>query len=102
MDWPPTTFSHLLCSERHREAKMQNTAGVVSRTKLSVFDSPLSSRVEDTLHLELARSGDEAEIKNKYLIANLSGLFFGRCLIRRLAVRLRIGFRKSALGRDAL
>lgn len=44
----PNHIFSLTSSERHREAKMQNTAGVVSRTKLSVFDSPLSSRVEDT------------------------------------------------------
>lgn len=38
-------------SERHCGTKMQNTAGVVSRTKLSVFDFPpfLSSRVERAL-----------------------------------------------------
>lgn len=42
VDWPPTTFFHLLVnySERHRGTKMQNTAGVVSRTKLALFDSP--------------------------------------------------------------
>lgn len=112
--WPPTTllsiFSLASESERHRETlnvmqllpKMGNTLRESFREPSFQCLIRTFHRVSKALSLELARSNNEAQIQNKDLIPNLPRLSFGCCLIHQPAVRLRIGFNKSALGRNTV